>query len=162
MQIKLSPAEVQVGAFVGLQRHKHAIEQKIEYPDGYDNPWQRHIEGALAEMAFAKIMTLHWDAKPDQFDKNDVSGWEVRCTEYKTGHLLLQDTDLDFSPYVLLTGQNGDYVVRGWIFGFQGKLDEYWGTLPRQNRPCYRVPQDKLRPVQTHDDFLNSSYKESA
>ena len=52
--------------------------------------------------------------------------------------------DDDDAPYWFLTGVNGTYTIRGWIFGRDAKRDEWWGTWKRPDHPCYWVPQHAL------------------
>jgi hypothetical protein len=158
---RLNESEIQQAAFVGMQRCAYAISHFKEI-SGYENKWQREIEGALAEFAFAKLMDIHWDGKIGVVGKGDVGSWEVRHTHNQDGHLLLQPGDLNHASFVLLTGQAGLYTVRGWIMGRDGKLKEYWADKANTGRPCFWVPQSDLLPMERHSAFPNSSYKEIA
>ena len=156
----LTESEIQQGAFVGMQRCVFAIKSNLR--NEQSNVWQNDIEGALAEMAFAKLLNVHWDGKIGKIEKGDVGHWEIRQTKMPDGHLLIYPSDSNDASYVLMTGQKGVYEVRGWILGREGKQHKYWRADVTGYRPCFWVPQADLRPVQTHDDFLNSSLKESA
>lgn len=153
MKVTLTESELQQGSFIGMQRHNYVIQQGLRQQKGYANPWENIIEGALAEMAFAKLMNLYWDGKINQLTKGDVGKWEVRQTKHLDGSLRIEPSDKDHAPYVLLTGQSGVYFVRGWILGHEGKLHEYWKDMAGQGRPCFWVPPSDLRPIETHEDY---------
>ena len=156
----LTESEIQQGAFVGMQRCVFAITSNLR--NEQSNAWQNDIEGALAEMAFAKLLNVHWDGKIGKIEKGDVGHWEIRQTKMPDGHLLIYPSDLNDASYVLMTGQKGVYEVRGWILGREGKQHKYWRADVTGYRPCFWVPQSDLRSIETHHNFPNSSLKESA
>jgi hypothetical protein len=46
----------------------------------------------------------------------------------------------------LVTGLAPVFILRGWIWGREGKRDEWW-TDPACGRPAFFVPQNALRPM---------------
>lgn len=153
VEIQLSESEIQQGSFVGMQRSNYVIQQRLRQQKGYKDPWENSIEGALAEMAFARAMNLYWDGKLYDLTKGDVGFWEIRQTKHLEGKLRIKPSDNSDAPFVLVTGECGHYFVRGWIYGFEGKQDKYWQDIAKQNRFSFWVPQSDLRPIQTHIDF---------
>lgn len=80
-------------------------------------------------------------------------GFEVRQTPYDSGRLILHRDDADDARFALVTGQLGEYSIRGWILGSEGKDDEWWGD-PQGGRPAYFVPQSALGEVKSLDRFV--------
>ncbi len=152
MKVKLTYSEMYVGAMVGILRQIRDLQSgKIGGSGGRNKPadapdwWQVHIEGALKEQALAQYTGCNWTAVGDQYG-NDVGPHEVRSTDLDHGCLLLHDSDADDTPYWLVVGQHGEYRIVGWIWGRDGKRDEYWQDKSGQNRPAYFVPQAALHP----------------
>lgn len=56
-------------------------------------------------------------------------------------------TDPDDRPFVLVTGVAPKFVLRGWIWGRDGKLEKYWGERNNNGRPAFFVPQSALQPM---------------
>jgi hypothetical protein len=150
VRIALSWSEVVVAAFSGLQRHVECLQQGRTpmYGLGRDEQtWDHNINGAITEAAYAKAFD-HYpkrDAAPDT--EGDLrNGTEIRGTMHADGCLILHDRDHDDRPYVLVTGRPPEFIVRGWLYGREGKQPAYWRADWR--RPCYAVPQAALRPIE--------------
>jgi hypothetical protein len=143
--IQLSIHEIFVASQVGLLRQCEDIKagKKSFIGEKQDTAWQRHIEGALSECAMAKYLNVYWN-KADWFHP-DVGNVEVRCTHHETGRLIIRDRDADNTKYYLLTGINGRYIVRGYIYAREGKKKEYLDQVVEGRPPSYFVPQSKLR-----------------
>jgi hypothetical protein len=106
--------------------------------------WQYHIEGAMGEMAVAKAFNLYWNGNLGNLSAGDVGDIQVRTSSRTNGDLIMHPRDRDKDRFILVTGGNGDYNLRGWVLGSEGKLQEYWRD-PAGGRPAYFVPQGKLR-----------------
>jgi hypothetical protein len=143
-KIILSTAEIQVASMVGIQRQIEDIkwENHEKIGEKKELAWQRHIEGALSECALAKYFNVYWNKRPH--NEPDVGDVDVRATHWMSGCLRIDQKDKDDKKYYLLTGLNGEYIVRGWLYGKDGKKEEYWGTKDPNRPPCYWIPQDKL------------------
>lgn len=136
-------------AQVGVIRHLQFIKRKARPMYGLDvnTDWKLQIEGAMSEYALAKYLNVHWEGVGFP-DADDVGKEDVRVTEYDDGHLILHPRDKDHKNYWLLTGKNGQYTVRGFIKGKEGKSDKYWRKriLPDgRDRSAYFVPQSVLQ-----------------
>ena len=144
MLIELNTAEIQVATIVGIQRQIEDIkwENHGKYKAERHLAWQRHIEGALAECALAKYLNVFWSK--GKFNLPDVGEVDVRTTHYETGKLTLHKEDYDDRKYYLLTGLNGKYIIRGWLFAKDGKKNEYWLDPSGKQRWAYFIPQEKL------------------
>lgn len=145
--VVLDSRELRQAGGVGLDRQIEnlGIERRPAYGAGSDNDWQLHIEGALAEMAFAKLMGLFWSGA-HSFRADDVGSWMVRSTPKDSNRLIIHQRDPDDKKFVLVTGKNGKYVVHGWIRGVDAKKQE-WLDDPTWNRPAFFVPQTALTPL---------------
>ena len=155
MKITLTLPERIQAATVGAQRQFQNIKNGRANTKGADesNSWQRHIEGAMAEMAVAKARGKFWSGTPsdsaDMFDsrhEGDVDFLEVRQTPYHTGHLTIHDDDKPERYYALAVGVNGIYEIRGVKLCALCQRTTYWGDKWNNGRPAFWVPQSDLEP----------------
>ena len=108
------------------------------------NTWGRHVEGAMAELAFCKNYGLYWGGV-GQISGSDVYGTniEIRWTPYPSGKLIVQLNDKDDHIFWLLTGKFGQYTIHGFMLGEAAKQEKWWPG-PKPDRPAYFVPQNEL------------------
>ena len=147
MKIELSPTEIMQAAQVGVMRRMQRLKSKIPNPKGYPegNEWQMFIDGAIAECALAKYLNVYWEGC-GQINGVDVGEVDVRSTKYETGMLIIHKTDDDNRKYYLLTGCDGKFIVRGWMWGYEAKQEKYYTS--KSNRPPeYYVPQSDLHDI---------------
>lgn len=80
--------------------------------------------------------------EPDAGVGDAVGGWEIRWTRLDSGLLRVRPGDPSHFKYVLVTGYAPNQVIRGWIAGYEAKVERYlWPDPPP---PTYRVPQSEL------------------
>jgi len=142
------------GAMAGVHRQVHNIKRELHDRFGAEemDPWLLHVNGALAEVAAAKVLNLPWTAMGALGDHGgpDVGSFiEVRWCKLADGHLLVHKKDQDDRAFLLVTGKAPSYTLRGWALGKDAKLDVYWRP---GKRPCYFVPQGVLESI----DFLRT------
>ena len=144
IKIELSMAEIQIASMVGIQRQIEDIKNKKQSFKGESqaSAWQRHIEGSLSECALAKHFNVYWSKRP--YPLPDVYEYEVRSTPYMSGVMPIIPEDSDDRKYFLLTGINGSYIIRGWLYGKDCKRQEWWRELQPGRPPCFCVPQSAL------------------
>jgi len=68
----------------------------------------------------------------------------------------LHPADKDHKRYWLLTGENGRYVIRGFLLAWDGKQKKYWVEKfdkDGRDRSCYMIPQKDL---QNPSDWVSS------
>jgi len=152
--VRLTPAEMMIGASVGVMRRLKAIQlgQRGQHGREDGGEWQADIESALAEMALAKHLGVYWAPScGGPLDTRDVGGREVRHTERDDGCLLIRDCDSDDAPFYLVTGRMGVYEIRGHLErGADGKQESY-RRAPNGRAPAYFVPQrDLINEERTH------------
>ncbi len=143
MIVELKGYEIMQGALCGIMRQLENMKQgnKNAHGLGGGRDWQVNIEGALAEMAMAKHLNVYWTK--GEFRAPDVGVVDVRSTPHENGCLIVHETDEDGRVFWLLTGENGRYCIRGWMYGYEAKNAKYWKD-PTGNRPAYFVPQSEL------------------
>ena len=145
MNIKLTLAEIQIAAQVGIQRQLQNLKNGAcpAYGAGNRNDWQLHVEGAMGEMALAKHLGVYWDGK-GKMRAPDVGECDVRTRSKHSYELIVHDRDNDDRYIYLLTGTNGDYRLHGGIYARDAKQKRYWKD-PAGGRPAYFVPQSDLQ-----------------
>lgn len=145
IQINLTPAEIQMAAFVGIQRTVQCIQGtgvNHRYGAKDTEAWQRSIEGALGECALAKHLDHFWSKGTP--GATDVGPHDVRATHHVNGKLIVHPTDDDNRRYYLLTGILGKYTIHGYMYGKDAKQNKYWADPQGTGRPAYFVPQSDL------------------
>jgi hypothetical protein len=150
VEIAFTADEMRPLAIAGVERRLQAMQRNRKGAHGFnrDELWQIDIEGLLSEAAAAKALGLDYVPTVGELDSKwgDVGkGLQVRSTKYPTGSLLIHSSDADDHVFILVTGQNGRYMVRGWIKAENGKSERLWKVY--KNRGAYWVPQDMLRPM---------------
>lgn len=157
MEYDLSTAKMAFVATAGIMRQINGIRKSREpnYKIGNLLNWQIHIEGCMGEFCVAKYLNRFWCGKLGDISPGDVGPVEVRTagatiTEWKMAdihkrRLCCHKPDLDDSPFVHVTGINGRYRLRGWLYGREVKLDEYYEDPTGTDRFAYYAPNNKLR-----------------
>lgn len=147
IEIKMTPSQIVQAGIVGVLRQSQNIQKRraARYGASDNNDWQLHIEGCLGEMAVAFHFGLFWDGKVGIMTSGDVGKIEVRTRSEPRYSLIVHHTDNDDSRFVLVTGKNGDYCLRGWMFGRVAKDEKWWSDPSGQGRPAYFVPAEELR-----------------
>lgn len=144
--ITLAPSEILMAAQVGLMRQVQNLKRRVKEKYGAhpSQDWQLNIEGALGEYALAKYLGLHWGGCGD-YGSPDVGGiFDCRTSWRDDAALRLHEKDPDDRAFFLLTGVNGVYTVRGWMYARDGKKEEFWSDPTGKNRPAFFVPQHLL------------------
>jgi hypothetical protein len=147
----LTPWEMLLAAQAGVMRQVEncKLRRTPHYSAGSENDWQLHIEGCMGEFALAKFLGVHWTGK-GKLRAPDVGDVDVRTRSRDYYELILHDADPDDRVFWLLCGNNGQYSVKGWITGKDGKRMEYWKD-PAKGRPAYFVPHNALHPPNNQD-----------
>jgi len=124
------------------------------------------VEGALGEYAVATALQLDWDGAFKSYeawqqwrtDGHDVSGLEVRTTTYPNGRLIVQPSNKNDVPYILVVVAR-DYshaVIKGWRWGRDVKNADHWQS--HWPRPTFAMPQSLLYPIDTLRDLWNATW----
>lgn len=158
--VQLSTSEISMCAMVGNRRQFEAIRRASKDRDGFvGDGWSEHIEGACAELAFAKWSGLYWGGsvnacgEPDFYPDIDV---KLRPAHPSARNLDMYQLNLRTNSkpdcrYIHVVGARGSYLIRGWQHGREVIKREHLRKLD-QNRPeSYVYPNDLLLPM---DSFV--------
>jgi hypothetical protein len=147
-QAEIGTPHMKIGTYVAGLRQKNC--KVYGYKDKYGAEiiaQERNIdeEGVWGEIAYAKWSGVGWSGLFDWCP--DVGLWQVRCRSWHWYELIVRPKDNDRLPFVCLTGNNGKYVVRGWMLAGDAKQEKWWreDILPQRNSPAFFVPQKELR-----------------
>ena len=144
--IHLTWAEVLLAATVGVMR---SVQDKKEgrgnrFGCSEKEEWQVSIDGAIAEMAFAKWSGKFWSGAIGNLKARDVGGFQVRSVRDDGRRLILHPTDDDDDIFVLMTGFDREWRVSGFIQARFGKNEDYWQDPTGRGRHAYFVPRGVL------------------
>lgn len=151
--VELTPAEMTLGLVVGGLRQvtnlrdgrgdKYRARNGSRQDQRLSSRWQFHIEGALGELAVAKLLNVFWSGNLGKLHVGDVGRLEVRTRSRDTYDLPVYAEDMDAACFVLVVGLAPRFRVVGWIRGEDAKRPEWWGD-PANDRPAFFVPQAAL------------------
>lgn len=150
IHVRLSSDDLAESGLVAVSRYEYARQHGYAGGNGQDplrDGLTPDLIGAAAELAVAHALAIKWQPIiGSDKGRGDVGDLQVRATERRGGHLLLQRGDDDEGRYVLVTGHRPWLSIVGWIRGRKGKVTRYWRE-PRPGRPCYMIPQAALTPL---------------
>lgn len=151
MRIALTNDERKKYAMVGVHRRSNALERGRKGAHGFNRDnvgWQIDCEAAMAEYAAAKALGVTYSPVDDALDTHlgDIGRHlQIRSTQYNTGSLLVHDRDPEDDYFILVTGQDGVYDIRGWIQAKHAKQPAWWKVY--KGRGAYWVGQQHLQPM---------------
>jgi hypothetical protein len=128
-------------------------------PDTEPNPQTFEVVAARSEVAFWKLTGMH--CRINAFilvsHLTDIDGdaiweggrYEVRSTEYATGHLIVHPTDNPDSTYVLCVVDDPVYSFPGYIAGRDAMVPEFELERDPRGERNFWVPQHRLIRWQT-------------
>lgn len=156
----LEQKELRMAATAGVDRRIENIygSTRKKYGASWrDAEWDRDIDGCIGEIVVARFLNHYWS--PGTWQSPDLRRKiEVRSTRYQDGCLLLHQDDIDDRPYVLVTIDLPRACIRGWAFGREGKLQQYWHQDARS--PAFFVPQHVLRSTDSLLHFMDTNHAE--
>lgn len=145
--ITLTPAEYVHAAQAGFLRQAANVCRGRRDAHGYSGDgYDIHVLGAVGEYVVARALGLFW-AGPGRLAAPDVGTLQVRTRSQADYDLIVHPRDADDAVFVLVTGQELRYVVRGWMYGRDAKQRHFWRD-PAGNRPAFFVPQACLRRIE--------------
>jgi hypothetical protein len=128
---------------VGLRNYQPIAGQPLEML------WTAHIEGAAGELAVAKHLNVFWAPTIGDIESNDVGPYQVRTnSSRRLDDMILRPRDKDERAYISVLSFLPEFVLCGWVYGHEGKQQQWLreGTFGRP--PCYFVPRSALRPLE--------------
>lgn len=140
-EIELGQTEIIHGAMMGVLRQVQNIlkARKPAHGAGNEKDWQKHIEGALGELALAKYLGVFWSGI-GKLRAPDVGTMDVRTAAKHSHRLMIHPGDPDDRVFWFVTGLNGKYQIRGWLLAKDGKRDEWWKDPQGTDRWAFFVP----------------------
>jgi hypothetical protein len=148
--IELSNHNLKTAGLIGVDRNINGLKKEGQF--GCNNVavgWQSNCDDACGELALAKYLGIFWDGNMGDFQAADVGALQVRTTSLETGALILYPTDKDDDVFVLVLSHKVPvYMLSGWIYGREGKLEKWWRDGTR-GRPAFFVPQSELHEMST-------------
>lgn len=147
MKVRLTWPEVSYGAKIGVDRQLANVRQGNH--DGHrfkGDPFDIHIQGSLAELAWAKAHKKYWEpfVSDPKTLPGDVGHVQIRSTTRRNGCLIVHESDPDTAPFYLVVADLPDFTIAGWVYGHEAKDRRFWRT--DTGRPAFFVPQEHLRP----------------
>jgi hypothetical protein len=147
--VRLTDEEIALADDAARLRQENADRQRIGDAHGYTGDGlAAHVQGARAEVAVARFLDVEWTAAAvPEFRQVefDVGHLQVRSTPRPNGRLIVHPGDPDNQPFVLVRSHRDPvFVLVGWVYGEEAKQRAWW-TAPASGRPCYLVPNERLR-----------------
>ena len=152
-QVQLTEAECRMAVAIGCERRIQSIRARRRDTAGpvqASAVWTIDIEGAAAELAFAKAVGCYWDGSVGTFHhRPDVGPVHVRFAaraghQEHHAHLIIRQGDPD-GIYALVTGLMPAYQVHGWA-QWPG-TPSFEATPDPERDPCRFIRQADLRPI---------------
>lgn len=150
IEITLTASEIRMAATVGIERQMSALKRNLKNANGYNGKdvWDKHIKGALGELAVAKHLGVFYRGDVDTFKKPDVGAFQIRYTQMDPPALIIRPGDNDDEKFICVTGDAPTLQVHGWILAKEGK-NKKWSKAPNGRPPAYFIPLDQLHPMET-------------
>jgi hypothetical protein len=149
--VRLTPTEVLAGASVGVARRIKSIFAGYDhYKHADKSDWAMDIDGALAEMAFAKYRDSYWTCSNGSFKAPDVGKFQVRSTSHQRGHLLVRPNDEGNEVFVFIVTEAPVFFLKGWLMTNEAKQDRFW------RGDSWWVPQSELHELPVDLDMVRS------
>jgi hypothetical protein len=144
--IRLTLDEMRQAALVAvMRRYESRRAGLIDLNLNIANPWDNEIEGAAAELAYAKHKGLPYAGTCNTFHLPDVGAVHVRSTRYATGSLIIRPRDPD-GIYALVIGGDGTYRCVGRMTVVKNDLPPHYLKTPNGAGPAWFIPQSALEP----------------
>lgn len=149
--VTLTSSEMLLACSIGAQIQVQNIEDDCQpqYGAPLDLPQAltAGMIGACGELAYAKWSGTYWNGNVGDRTAKDVDGVQIRTTLNRNEDLILHPRDADEDPFVLVSVYRNEFRLMGWIYGGEGKIEEYWQDKYQNDRPAFFVPRSILRPV---------------
>lgn len=116
--ITLSSQQARIARWYGKMMHKHSINNNGKRFEGRKS-LEAHVQGALAEMAFAVYMDLHWPRHDvaDGWTRADFLGViDIKQTDHspEIAHLIIRSDKIKPYIYVLACGKDNEFTFMGY------------------------------------------------
>jgi hypothetical protein len=126
MIIELDDNDIRVASHVAFDRGLTSVLAGARNVNGgMEDPFLRHVIGALGECAVAKAFDIYWDGSVGRFRGmgSDVGSFQVRARSDKLP-LIIRPADSNEDVFILVYMTDSTYRkwnIAGWVTGSQGK-----------------------------------------
>lgn len=158
VDVELSIGELRHAIYAGVDRTVRALARGAAERYGHSPEFAEDlidaVIGTLGEAAAAKGTGRYWPAGSTTLDYGgDIGGVHVRARRHDYGpdtHLLLHPDDADDAPHLLVVPVRMPrrFRLAGWIWGRDGKRDNYWRPGGFDGRSCWAIPERELEAVE--------------
>lgn len=165
MIIFLNQHEEGVADLIGNMRADFAAKQnlkRVQFVKGKQTE-NYHLQGARAEMAFAKTLNKYMHPTVGELSQPDIQpNIEIRSTKMQTGTLWFRQRDnIERVFFLLIVNDDRSFRIAGWRNG-RDCVELGVKHLPEvgedvTNELHWRVPQHKLL---SYEEFLRSKYND--
>ena len=147
INVTLDENDIRVASNVAYNRGLTSILAGVRNVNGgAEDPFLRHVVGAMGECAVAKGLDIYWDGSVGRFRGmgNDVGTFQVRARREELPMIIRpSDNDDDIFIAVYMTDKTyRNWVIAGWIRGRDGK--QVGHLVGMQGGQRYQVPIEKL------------------
>ena len=150
--IELTKPELMVAGLVGNMRSIASLGNLTQNKHSpTDSQWQIDVDGAAAEMAFAKWLNVYYAPSVNTFKAPDVGTMQVRSTKHEHGKLIIRGNDVKDEIVVLVVNRMPTYIMAGWIRTADAKQDKYLYDPNGKGSPAWMVPQTDLNKMEDLD-----------
>ena len=167
--ISLNAYEREYAAWVGGKRMNMAIQDGKKNSRGYRGGagWNKHVVGALGEIAFCKWAGLWHSPTCNTFKTPDVKVAdgsmmiEVKTRTLPDWNLLINPTDSARDLWFALVigdGETSDFIIKGGFYARNANNDEWISDPGNRNRPVYMVPNDQLVSPEQFKSIISSAF----
>jgi len=141
IKVSLERYEMELASSVGRARNLSAIvkSSKDSYPSDSQNAWGQHIDGAGAELAFAKFIGLYWDGSVDTYRSGtgDLPYTQVDVKHSRDGKWKVKEKDK--GELVLVRGTMPEYIIEAYC-----TAEDVKKYAPAYSEPkLWAVPEDE-------------------
>ena len=155
--LKMAKNQFDYANEVGRKRREMCSSYNFKPRYGADKAGNLNLkndqESCCAEYAVALWQDVPYDGNLGDIKADDAGDLQVRSsTNPNNRSLIIHDSDNDDKRFVFVHGKEGTYVIAGWIWGREGKRQEFWKTNVRH--PAYFVPLKSLRKMSEWDNVI--------
>lgn len=146
IQVKLPEEDLQWARGIARKRRSESIRlglKDCQHYSGQSHALGPEIETCMAELSVARGLGLPWPATVNHFQGPDLPpDIEIRHTPVPMGRLIFRpedDKDGTLRRFILVTGQDGVYVVVGWDYSYNIALPEFLDNPNSMGQDLYNV-----------------------
>lgn len=110
-----------------------------------------HLLGAAGEMAVAAYLGMKehlYVEREARRGADDLPGLDVKTRSKHKYDLIVQKREDPQKKFVLVTIENQETLLHGWIQGKDAMLPEFWAD-PARGRPAYFAPKEILHSMES-------------